>query len=72
MPIALLRFYLMGPLMMPLAVVLSTLNRVHGCGCPNSLHAIHKGTRSWEFMNEAAASASAADATSILTILADE
>ena len=61
MSIALLLFYWNVPLIMPLAVLLSVLIGVAGCGCPNSLHVIRRGSISRAFINSVPTSDSAAD-----------
>ena len=68
--IALLLSCLKMPLIMPLAVLLSVQSGVGGCGCPNSVSVILSGSASFAFMNNAAISASAADAMTCLIILA--
>ena len=70
MSMALLLACFKVPLMMPLAVLLSVLIGVGGCGCPSSAHVTRSGSSSRAFMYSAAISASAADDTTIFIIFA--
>ena len=55
---------------MPLAVLLSVHSGVGGCGCPSSVSVTLSGSASFAFMNNAAISASAADAMTCLITFA--